>query len=85
MTYQVHRIQCKDGQTVALHDLGGRGPLLLILHAAGFLGQVFWQHGACTAVGQRTQIIASMRFTSVCSVHNLSVLHCHTVAAPVCS
>ncbi len=85
MSYKAHRIQCEDGQTVALHDLGGRGPLLLILHAGGFLGQVIWQHGACTADGQRTRFTANMCFTLADSVHNLSIIYCHAAAVPVCS
>eukprot|EP00208_Stichococcus_sp_RCC1054_P000140 CAMPEP_0206147194 /NCGR_PEP_ID=MMETSP1473-20131121/32712_1 /ASSEMBLY_ACC=CAM_ASM_001109 /TAXON_ID=1461547 /ORGANISM="Stichococcus sp, Strain RCC1054" /LENGTH=334 /DNA_ID=CAMNT_0053544035 /DNA_START=358 /DNA_END=1362 /DNA_ORIENTATION=+ len=39
--YETHRIRCQDGQTLALYDLGGQGPVLLILHAAGFLGQAY--------------------------------------------
>jgi len=30
----------KDGVAVAAHDLGGRGPALLMVHATGFAGQV---------------------------------------------
>ncbi len=30
----------KDGVAVAAHDLGGRGPTLLMVHATGFAGQV---------------------------------------------
>lgn len=41
MTGRKHLIQCIDGQSVALHDFGGEGPVLLMLHSAGFLGQAF--------------------------------------------
>jgi pimeloyl-ACP methyl ester carboxylesterase len=34
-------IESTDGVRVALHDLGGRGPALLLLHATGFHGRCY--------------------------------------------
>lgn len=38
---QQHLVDCDDGKRIVLNDLGGSGPTLLMLHAAGFLGKVF--------------------------------------------
>jgi pimeloyl-ACP methyl ester carboxylesterase len=35
------RVPSTDGVTVALHDLGGEGPTLLVSHATGFCGRVY--------------------------------------------
>lgn len=35
------RIHSRDGVELALHDLGGDGPTLLVAHATGFLGAVY--------------------------------------------
>jgi pimeloyl-ACP methyl ester carboxylesterase len=35
------RVPSTDGVTVALHDLGGDGPPLLVSHATGFCGRVY--------------------------------------------
>jgi hypothetical protein len=37
---QQHLVDCDDGKRIVLNDLGGSGPTLLMLHAAGFLGKV---------------------------------------------
>jgi pimeloyl-ACP methyl ester carboxylesterase len=37
----VVRVPSTDGVTVALHDLGGDGPPLLVSHATGFCGRVY--------------------------------------------
>lgn len=36
-----HRVASTDGVTLALHDLGGDGPPLLLCHATGFHGMVW--------------------------------------------
>ncbi|HEX7277453.1 MAG TPA: alpha/beta hydrolase, partial [Acidimicrobiales bacterium] len=36
----VHRVQSTDGVEVAVHDLGGDGPPLVLVHATGFCGGV---------------------------------------------
>lgn len=36
-----HLVPATDGVQVAVHDFGGRGPALVMAHAAGFHGQVF--------------------------------------------
>ncbi|QGG94786.1 alpha/beta fold hydrolase [Actinomarinicola tropica] len=38
----MHRVRTPDGVDVAVHDLGGTGPVLLFAHATGFHGRV-WQ------------------------------------------
>ncbi|MGH9188384.1 MAG: alpha/beta fold hydrolase, partial [Acidimicrobiales bacterium] len=37
----MHRIPSTDGVVLAVHDLGGAGPRLLLTHATGFHGRVF--------------------------------------------
>lgn len=36
----MHRLPSSDGVVLAVHDLGGTGPPLLLVHATGFCGQV---------------------------------------------
>ena len=38
----MHCVRTPDGIDVAVHDLGGTGPVLLFAHATGFHGRV-WQ------------------------------------------
>ena len=40
MSGQVRRVPSTDGVVVAVHDLGGDGPPLLLVHATGFCGGV---------------------------------------------
>jgi pimeloyl-ACP methyl ester carboxylesterase len=37
----VHRVPSTDGVSIALHDLGGDGPPLLLCHPTGFLGMTW--------------------------------------------
>jgi pimeloyl-ACP methyl ester carboxylesterase len=37
----VHQVPSSDGVTIALHDLGGDGPPLLLCHPTGFLGMTW--------------------------------------------
>jgi pimeloyl-ACP methyl ester carboxylesterase len=40
-TAPAHRVEVADGLAIALHDLGGSGRPLLILHATGFCGRMY--------------------------------------------
>jgi pimeloyl-ACP methyl ester carboxylesterase len=39
--HPIHQVPSSDGVTIALHDLGGDGPRLLLCHPTGFLGMTW--------------------------------------------
>ncbi len=49
MTSTSHRVATTGGITIALHDLGGTGPTLLLSHATGFHGHVWQPMAECLA------------------------------------
>jgi pimeloyl-ACP methyl ester carboxylesterase len=51
------RIASSDGVSLALHDLGGDGPPLLILHATGFAGMAYAALGRALAAGFHVRAI----------------------------
>ena len=48
-----HRVPSTDGVDLAVHDLGGHGPPLLIVHATGFHGRAYTPLAAALAPSHR--------------------------------
>jgi hypothetical protein len=61
----MRRVESSDGVPVAVHDLGGRGPALLISHATGFNAHSYLPMAAALPARQKKSLAIS--FDPPCS------------------